>query len=412
MNNPDMCELFQCTEEELAQLKATFKHQMETNIIRGQPFLEQLPSEVDADGFIRERMWGAVMTSDRSFLEMLTGRRWGGEKPADFNERVKLAKRKICHDFTEVSRKRRQKNQEIADDVFEEVDDIPVTDRRLRKRREISYDEQQIRVTGGEHEHRGLATSMPSKKKLQKRPNMFNGRRRPQAITDDEDDDEPMPMHIKQESPLFESDTPEAGLPTQTLQVSEPRRRVMARPSRLGLQPAPRDIYIPQTNGNDFGEGPALQHDSDDDGSDIVVASSPAPPARRGLISPSETESTHHRSATPPAHAMPSYAGRRHELATARPSRDTRTPLSTVSRVSPALSSIEPGIRPAKGTGLAGMTKKWVRLQVSEAEARIMVNVERQIREEMDGGREALKAEIREEVLEEIRREFEFQSYF
>ena len=111
MNNPDICALFRCEPQELAQLKAAFKEQMQTNLVQGKPFLGQAPAVVDANGFIRERMWGSLLTKKSIFRELLMGSRWNGKKPLDWEHKLQAAKKKICGDFTrEAQRKHNSKS--------------------------------------------------------------------------------------------------------------------------------------------------------------------------------------------------------------------------------------------------------------------------------------------------------------
>lgn len=82
-----------CTEDELKRVKDAFKAQMQDTVINGKPFLGQLPSEVDTEGFYLRHCWDAVAEDDPELGDILTGRRV--RKGNDWEERLAKLKAKI-----------------------------------------------------------------------------------------------------------------------------------------------------------------------------------------------------------------------------------------------------------------------------------------------------------------------------
>jgi hypothetical protein len=184
MNNPDMTALFKCKPEELATLKTAFRRQMENNIVNNKPFLGQLASEADPTGQLREVMWNKVATENKTFKDMLTGRRWGSRKPDDFEARLSAAKKRICSDHNNERRKRKPgqayaPGRDVGEDSdgMAESDDssseIPALNRQLRKRREVSYtydDDAQWPVWDGESGQVRMARPRTEVPRMQQAP--------------------------------------------------------------------------------------------------------------------------------------------------------------------------------------------------------------------------------------------------
>ncbi|KAK5128703.1 hypothetical protein LTR85_000036 [Meristemomyces frigidus] len=472
MNNVHMRDIFRCTDQELTDLKAAFKFQMEVNYVNSQPFLGQLPSEVDSDGEIRERMWGALMTSDRRFLEMLKGRRWGVDKPVDFDIRLKQAKNKICSDLKSEKRRRPRKAGRTEESINlasgEDSDmDVSASDRRLRKRRAVSYDLQQMRVFGGDEPPEGsVASTSQSSRQLRARPNMFGNVGMPLSAVDEESDDARMPspeplarlrLGSRSESPLFEpEDEPYDmlgydGAPLLVSDLVADPRVTAARQGRTALssQVGPEragSVTIKSESHEDddmFSQGPAPRYDGSN-GSDIMVDATGYDGSRSstseytaGIRSTSRSlrsRKIHQKHVVGPRRpelrpasqhddesidegpapkdddsdgsdivvATPSVASAR---ATGRPTPSTMYSAPST-RSTSAMQSTRPA-PPAQRQPLAVVVKEMVRLQIAEAETRIIARVDRKLAAIGRQGAEALKAEIREEVLEEIRREFE-----
>lgn len=449
MNNPEMREIFGCSEEELAQLKNAFRYQMENNFVRGKPFLGQRVNEVDANGEIRERMWRQVAISEPSFADMLTGRRCRrqGHMTHDFEDRLRRAKGKVCRDFTCEKRKRRPerefKEEESEGDDSDDSDLIVMetSDRRLRKRCAVSYDLQKIRVVGGDGNPEASAVLAPPKDmQMRTRQAAFGNMRK--AVTPISEDPSRIPSPSRSGPPLLVSDlSADPRVLSKAPLRAEPRRKLVARPCRLGFQPAP------QVDEEEFSLGEELAPNNDSgDGSEIVVAS----PGH---------EEEHHDQGSPNDRSWGSHLHTRQQLSLIRGNENLRnisvnehpeasifsrsrmptgirrdegvlnqasphdqpassifshmyTPsasrasASSAGPISDAAPIAQPE-RPTEGSGLAGMVKKMIRFEVAEAEARIMERVERRLAasERREDG--ALKAEIRREIMVEIGKGFE-----
>ncbi|KAK6398978.1 hypothetical protein LTR65_000535 [Meristemomyces frigidus] len=470
MNNAHMRDIFRCTDPELTDLKNAFKFQMETNFVNGQAFLGQLPSEVDDNGEIRERMWGALMTTDRRFLEMLKGRRWEGHKPADFDVRLRQAKNKICGDLTNEKRRRQrpvQRDKEIKLEAPEGSEtDIPASDRRLRKKRAISYDLQQMRIFGGDERPEGsVASTSPSSRQLRTRPSMFSNVSMPFSAIDGDNDDEqmrspelPAGLRIRylSESPLFEpeegpfdpmgfGETPllASDLMADSNAAAARRTRSAASSPDFAAKPS-KHAYRPALHRVDesAAEGPAPQSDDSDssvmmvDGTRYDGARSPTSDSAAGPTKTSRSlrsTTSRQRTTTEPRRLVLRPASQPDDesldggplprnddsdgsnivVATPNetPARAVMTPTPSTVNTPNARSTKSPrGIKPkapAKRQPLAAMVQNMVRLQIAEAEARILAHVDQKLAGLGARDQKGLKAEIREEVLEEIRREFE-----
>ena len=93
--------VLKCTDAELARLKAAYKHQLQSTYVHGRPFYGQRSHEADPDGSLRESMWIAVASSDPVFNDMLSGARWGDDRPQDLAVRIQAVKDKICRDHAD-----------------------------------------------------------------------------------------------------------------------------------------------------------------------------------------------------------------------------------------------------------------------------------------------------------------------
>lgn len=80
---------------ELRELSVAFKTQMMTTYVGKQPFYGQLASKVDPRGDLQDAMWRAVAESRPIFGAMLSGARWGDDRPADLDKRISRAKNRI-----------------------------------------------------------------------------------------------------------------------------------------------------------------------------------------------------------------------------------------------------------------------------------------------------------------------------
>ncbi|KAH9845907.1 hypothetical protein Tdes44962_MAKER00118 [Teratosphaeria destructans] len=107
MNNNAMLNILRCQSDILSDLKRAFREQMQNYIVNGKPFLGQLPTEVDSSGQIRETMWENVAKSDERLRDTLNGKRYGSEKPINFDANIAAVKNKICSDHTNERRKKR-----------------------------------------------------------------------------------------------------------------------------------------------------------------------------------------------------------------------------------------------------------------------------------------------------------------
>ena len=114
MNNPEMCTTFGCTPSELDDLKSGIKHLMLTYQINGRPLIEQLPSEVDPDGVIYERLWQRLAETDPTARTLLNGDRLM-VVDSTFERTAKRAKKKICRDWiTEARRDRSTGKKQLS----------------------------------------------------------------------------------------------------------------------------------------------------------------------------------------------------------------------------------------------------------------------------------------------------------
>ena len=93
--------VLKCTDAELARLKAAYKHQLQSTYVHGRPFYGQRSYKADPDGSLREAMWIAVANSEPAYNEMLSGARWGDDRPQDLAVRIQAVKDKICRDHAD-----------------------------------------------------------------------------------------------------------------------------------------------------------------------------------------------------------------------------------------------------------------------------------------------------------------------
>ena len=107
MKTEDMQQLFRCSLDELKQLKTSLKQHMLDVSINGRSLLGQLPSQVDPYGVYFEDLWHRVAASRAIFDSMLSGSRWVGRKPPDFDRGLRRAKAKMMSDFTAAARRKR-----------------------------------------------------------------------------------------------------------------------------------------------------------------------------------------------------------------------------------------------------------------------------------------------------------------
>ncbi|CAK3983312.1 Hypothetical predicted protein [Lecanosticta acicola] len=98
MLNKDMEQHLRCSKKDLAMLKHKVETQMKRPIYDGKPLIGQRMEQFDPDGTHRKKLWDQV-TSKKKYREMLEGKKWGKNKPKDFNKNVQKIQNKIVGDL-------------------------------------------------------------------------------------------------------------------------------------------------------------------------------------------------------------------------------------------------------------------------------------------------------------------------
>lgn len=139
MKNSDICTLLRCSQAELTRLKSEFRLQMQQRLVNGRPLYGQLLSTADAEGVIQTEMWQSIAEGDPTFRSMLSGSRWSADKPADFETKLRAAKKKIAIDLNAMRRRTRLHDASLSRQAeaqeSESLVEVSVDDWRPRKKR-------------------------------------------------------------------------------------------------------------------------------------------------------------------------------------------------------------------------------------------------------------------------------------